>query len=188
MNAERGSAAWLFARSEQDDAECWNWTGSLNTYGYGCYYAGRRRLIYAHRASYEAFVGPIPEGMHIDHLCRNHGCINPSHLEPVTVGENIRRGVSPSALNARKSVCIRGHELVDTYKDGRRFCRICHNAARRLRRSRQEKRPRAVKPCGTRAAYIRHVRNGEAPCLGCVEANRIYQRTWDKRRTESGAA
>lgn len=70
--------------------DCWFWNGSLNG-GYGRSNINGKQQ-YAHRLSYEAFVGPIPEGMYLDHLCRNRSCINPEHLEIVTHAENIRRG------------------------------------------------------------------------------------------------
>src|ERR1019366_9702648 len=80
---------------------CWEWMGAKRE-GYGQVWGGSRHLapsgrysylpISATRYSYERFVGPIPKGLHLDHLCRNRGCVNPEHLEPVTCQENIRRG------------------------------------------------------------------------------------------------
>jgi hypothetical protein len=69
---------------------CWRWTATLDRVGYGNIQV-RRRTMRAHRASYEAHVGPIPKGLELDHLCRNKACVNPSHLEPVTHSENLRR-------------------------------------------------------------------------------------------------
>ena len=104
---------------------CWEWQGSrLGVSDYG-----RFDHEMAHRVSYEYFVGPIPDGLTLDHLCRNRPCVRPSHLEPVTMQENILRGLAPSADNARKIFCIRGHPLfgANLYvtPDGRRQCRIC---------------------------------------------------------------
>lgn len=93
--------------------ECWLWTGwareSRNA-PYGIFsFAGRDRR--AHRWIYEQLVGPIPDGMQIDHLCRRTLCVRPEHLEPVSGHENILRGTSPVAVNAAKTHCVHGHPL-----------------------------------------------------------------------------
>jgi hypothetical protein len=113
----------------------WLWTGNVNNAGYATL-RFQESNHYAHRLAYETFVGPIPTGLQIDHLCRTPLCINPAHLEPVTQRENIRRGNAPSTLAARTGVCQRGHEFTpeNTYvrKDSKRvMCRACQ----RLRRS-----------------------------------------------------
>ena len=80
----------------------------------------------AHRCSYEHFIGPIPDGLELDHLCRVRACVNPLHLEPVTRAENLRRGMSPAAIAVRTNMCKRGHSLDDAYlKNGGRACRTC---------------------------------------------------------------
>lgn len=107
---------------------CWEWTGRLNTNGYGQTRVGDRRP-HAHRVAYELVVGPIPTGLQLDHLCRNRACVRPDHLEPVTQTENVRRGVGFSGLNARKTHCIHGHEFTQENTrilvDGGRRCRTC---------------------------------------------------------------
>lgn len=70
---------------------CWLWLGTKTRTGYGQIGISRSRMDYAHRVSYRLYVGPIPDGLHIDHLCRNTSCVNPDHLEPVTQSENNRR-------------------------------------------------------------------------------------------------
>ena len=106
------------------DAEtgCWRWTGVRTHDGYGTLFEG-----YAHRVSYELFVGPIPEGLEVDHLCNNRCCVNPEHLEPVTREENIRRQVE------RRTHCKSGHPYTpeNTYVRpcGARQCRACNAAA-----------------------------------------------------------
>lgn len=81
---------FFWSHVEKTDT-CWNWTGGKNSNGYGQFYAMSLRFS-AHRFAYEICVGPIPPGLTIDHLCRNHGCVNPAHIEPVTIKENVRRG------------------------------------------------------------------------------------------------
>lgn len=93
-----------------DHQACWIWTGSTDGDGYGQIYRDGK-LWRAPRIAYEFVHGPIPHGLHIDHLCRNHACVNPHHLEAVTPLENWRRGIAPSAANANKTRCIRGHKF-----------------------------------------------------------------------------
>ena len=83
----------------------------------------------AHRVAFEAYRHPIPEGLTIDHLCRVPACINPDHLEPVTLRINILRGVGPTAVHAAQTHCYQGHEFTNenTFrtKNGGRVCRMC---------------------------------------------------------------
>lgn len=109
------------------DGDHWLWRGEVDRGGYGhVRHRGPRRLV--HRVVYELFVGPIPHGLTLDHLCRIRHCTNPEHLEPVTMTENLHRGVSPSAINFRTIFCKRGHLLqgdnVRVYR-GRRHCLVC---------------------------------------------------------------
>lgn len=89
---------------------CWLWTGTKHNEGYGRV-SFRGTKAFAHRTSYERFVGPIPEGLTIDHLCRNKSCVNPAHLEAVTRKENAFRGNCIAAQNANKTHCKNGHEF-----------------------------------------------------------------------------
>ncbi|HET6911263.1 MAG TPA: HNH endonuclease signature motif containing protein [Mycobacteriales bacterium] len=102
----------FWAKVNKTDS-CWLWTGTLTTPGDRGY--GQVRLNgqfpLVHRVAYEMLVGPIPEGMQIDHLCRVRRCVNPAHLEPVTNRENTARGTSLNGINARKTHCKRGHKL-----------------------------------------------------------------------------
>lgn len=121
----------FWVKVEQTD-NCWNWVSSKNLKGYGQFWYNDKP-VYAHRFSYELFKGDIPKGMTLDHLCRNHSCVNPEHLEAVTSKENILRGVGTAAIHARKTHCPRGHELKEPnllksqLKRGQRNCRICYN-------------------------------------------------------------
>jgi hypothetical protein len=103
---------------------CWVWTASLTAYGYG-QFGFRKRVVRAHRVAYELSIGPIPQGLELDHLCRVHECVNPSHLEPVTHKTNMSRG-----FFRLKTHCPQGHpyDADNTYVlNGERFCRACRH-------------------------------------------------------------
>lgn len=106
--------------------ECWLWTGSVisGDRPYGLLWDGTKQVL-AHRWSYEHFVVAIPGGAEIDHLCRVPRCVRPDHLEPVTHRLNVARGVSPSAANASKDRCPRGHKYDSIVKARHGFKRVC---------------------------------------------------------------
>jgi hypothetical protein len=120
----------FWAKVQRTD-DCWLWTGGTTGLGYGSIWDyDERRLVMAHRVSYEMHVGPIPAGLHLDHLCRNPRCVRPEHLEPVTIRENIRR--SPLAQE-NKTHCPAGHEYTpeNTYRaPGSPNCRHCRACSR----------------------------------------------------------
>ena len=142
---------------------CLNWLGAKTKAGYGEMTIGSRTdgsqtTVYAHRFVYELLIGPIPEGLEIDHLCRNRPCVNVLHMEPVTTRENGRRGIK----GVLTTHCPRGHpyDEANTYRwpsgYGGRKCRACR-AARRLARQ-------------TRLTSPDHPATFSAPPLASTEA------------------
>lgn len=146
---ERGSemtasVAERFWSKVEKTASCWLWTAATLRGGYGQFTISHDVKISAHRWSYESLVGPIPDGLVLDHLCRVSACVNPNHLEPVAQAENVRRG-EVWMISGSKTHCPSGHEYAggNLYlrpSDGARVCRACtreHQRRRRLRRSGQ---------------------------------------------------
>jgi hypothetical protein len=140
----------LFERVRFDSKSgCWNWMKSLDRRGYAKFWItdleGNRRCAQVHRVAYEIFRGKIPEGLVIDHLCRNPRCINPWHMEAVTTSTNLRRGETVVAKCLAKVECPRGHPLSGdnlyayVTKKG-----IRHRQCLRCRRTYQERRKRAT--------------------------------------------
>lgn len=139
----RSASERFWARVDKSD-ECWIWLGAKAAGGYGRVVVDGRYWM-AHRFAYVDMVGPIPEGLELDHLCRVRDCVNPSHLEPVTHWENVRRGDGPVARNARKTECLNGHPLSGDNLmsvDARR-CRTCHRTRAREATRRYRARQRA---------------------------------------------
>lgn len=126
---------------EVDAVGCWVWQKYLQR-GYGIFYPTSDDRWLAHRWSFTQSRGPIPEGLELDHLCRNRACVNPDHLEPVTGAENTRRGV------LARPTCKYGHDKADQYitsrRDGRidRHCRPCQQARTAAYRKRKREEVR----------------------------------------------
>lgn len=146
---------------------CWLWAGSTNNPGYGHFrYGGKLRL--AHRVSYEALIGPIPDGLVLDHLCRVPCCVNPLHLEPVTQKVNCERGMASYAASKRhssKTHCKNGHPLsvenvriwIRFGKYSSRVCKACGRDRDRARRPRKS----IPKDCETNALATDKGRRGK---------------------------
>lgn len=151
----------LLARRAIQPNGCWHWTGGINEDGYGrCGYQGKSGTN-VHRVAYEVFVGPIPDGMTINHKCHDEDpnclggrcphrrCFNPDHLAAVTMADNILSGKTSAAFNAAKVECVNGHAFTpdNTYirPDGARGCRTCRReSSQRHESTRQRPRRRKV--------------------------------------------
>ncbi len=119
----------------EPNSGCWLWIGHVNDNGYGLFHLNGRN-VRAHRFAYEHYRGPVPEGLDLDHLCRNRACCNPDHLEAVTRQINIKRGAIGS-----KTHCVRGHEFTKENtgtrterRHGGRYCRACAREKEQRRR------------------------------------------------------
>lgn len=118
---------------------CWIFTGARQTSGYGSI-SHRGRTVLAHRLSYELLVGPIPDGLQIDHLCQVKACCNPAHLEPVTGWENMRRRFN---TEASRQTCPQGHHYSgDNLYRNPRGSRGCRARQRTFQRASRAKRRR----------------------------------------------
>jgi hypothetical protein len=134
----------FLAKTEPGPGDCWTWIAHKDKDGYARFQVNRKARR-AYRWSYEYHIGPIPDGLVLDHLCRNRACVNPWHLEPVTNLVNIQRGERPN-----REACIHGHPLdeANTYwpknRGGQRVraCRECNRLA--VRRYREKRSQRAV--------------------------------------------
>jgi len=120
-------------------SQCWDWQKAVNAYGYAHGWPPvQRKPMRMCRVAYEAFIGPIPDGLEIDHLCRNRRCVNPDHLEAVTRAENQRR-----VQWKRSGTCLHGHawveENIKIYPNGQRTCRLCNEAWYARRRASRER-------------------------------------------------
>ena len=162
----RAFVEMVTARIEVLPNECWHWTGAVNRWGYAVVETtvGNKSNRLA-RIMYELVIGPIPDGLVLDHLCHtrdetcpggascpHHRCVNPSHLEPVTVAENNLRGRSQWAVNARKTHCPQGHPYDEQntrfkkYRGG--IVRVCKTCAREQRRNARRRKREVVRRSG----------------------------------------
>jgi hypothetical protein len=155
---------------------CWIWQASIKTKtGYGSFGWGRRSYsIPAHRACFLLFVGSIPEGLELDHLCRRRACVNPDHLEPVTTKVNNNRGIGPECARQRqlaKTHCPKGHEYTEanTYRFGKNYraCRQCRRDLEKAQCKGRSTKTHCVNghPYTTESTYTD--KNGWRSCLIC---------------------
>lgn len=157
---------WAHVAIPQEPDGCWIWLGDLDESGYGravSMMLSPTRTKMAHRWTYEQRIGPIPEGLHLDHLCRIRCCVNPEHLEPVTVAENVRRGVHGEL----REMCVHRHPVTaaNTYlrrSDNTRRCRDCGALEMRAKRARETAMGLA-RPMGSERDF---------------EASLLYQQGW----------
>jgi hypothetical protein len=137
----------FWAKVQRTDG-CWIWQGGKSKLGYGSIWGGpgNPRHLMAHRVSWELVNGPIPDGLHIDHLCRNPSCVNPAHLEPVTRSVNAQRGLcgplgAADRAKRQRTHCPQGHiyDEANTYvsETGARMCRTCIRTRMAARRKAQ---------------------------------------------------
>lgn len=179
---------------------CWLWTSPLSFWGYGtCHWSGRPARV--HRLTYEMFVGPIPEGYHVDHMCNVRHCVNPDHLQALSASEHM----SLTRARQDKSHCVNGHEYTPENlrinSKGARYCGQCmRDRGNALTRARAAAEGREVLPppserthCPREHEYnAENTRYGKTPkgkpnrtCRVCGrEANRRYQ----ERKKESAFA
>lgn len=127
-------AAQRFWEKVDAAGPCWIWKAAKDGNGYGLFRVDKGHIHRAHRFAYEFLVGPIPDGLVLDHLCRNQACVNPDHLEPVTNDENCRRGIGRDVSQGRRNHCINGHDFTEenTYINpkGAKVCRTCSDRSR----------------------------------------------------------
>lgn len=176
-----------------EETGCIEWTAGTNGVGYGTLKVKTDegyKHKYAHRWFYEYHRGEIPEGLHLDHLCRNTLCVNHEHLEAVTPKENLLRGVGFSGINARKTHCIKGHELSgeNLYVSPTTGYRRCMECARERDKKR---RPKKTPKQFCKRGHPLFGENLYVPPSGrrvCRECKRMHWRNHDAKRREREAA
>lgn len=166
---------------------CWEWTGRVDGRGYGHWSLAAVGGLRAHRVAYTLLVGAIPDGLVIDHVCRNVRCVNPDHLAPVTPRENALRGFAPMVRQSRIGECVAGHQLTpeNTYlkPSGHRECRLCRAAGREAfnrRRSASAIARRQTLPC--RRCGTMFVKTHGMQTFCCAECQIIAKREAQRAR------
>ena len=115
--------------------ECWLWAGAKDQKGYANFTVNKYKTGKAHKFSWILHFGLIPAGLQVDHECNNPSCVNPNHLQLLTGYKNNEKSNSASAINKRKTHCIRGHKFDERNtlrKNGRRYCIICEKERGRM--------------------------------------------------------
>ena len=169
--AERRRKFWAKVNKSET---CWLWTGFITRQGYGQFGHGVRGVtMRAHKLAWEWENGPVPDGLVLDHLCRNRACVRPEHMEPVTPRENALRGIGPTAINSRKSRCKCGLRLNE-----RRRCTRC-DRRKNYPRLEREKRERDALRCG--AVNTRKPGTCKHP-VAKGNSCPYHGRTWDEIR------
>lgn len=177
--------------TEDPQTGCWRWIAYIKSNGYAYFGLSREEgNVYAHRWAYEYFVGPIPEGMDLDHLCRTRDCVNPAHLEPVPRRTNLLRGKTTPAVNVAKTRCPQGHEYSpeNTYVDstGARHCKACRLERSRSDRMREyQRRYRLEHPDQGREARARYLERHPEEKERAAERRRVRYSTPEAKAERS---
>lgn len=189
MLNEKELERFLDKVSMEPNSGCWLWTGTLQRQGYGRFYkVNKQPAILAHRVAFEHFVGPIPTGLELDHLCRVKGCVNPKHLEAVTHAENMRRwGIGD--LQKKKTHCPHGHPYEGdnlVRKGNRRVCRTCKNEQLAATRGRYTE-DRKIELQDARSVYLASLPEEvlEARRLRNAETTRSYYKNLSPEKKDA---
>jgi len=193
---DRFTPKWLISKTHSyEGTPCWEWQANKLYNGYGSFWVKKGKDVCAHRWSYEHYVGPIPTGYHVDHLCRNISCVNPDHLEPVTPIVNAQR-----AAKTWKSLthCKRGHEFIEentyTSPNGRKHCRSCRKVSEATQRAKGPRdRAKEIERGKVKKTICKHGHmfteentyvktNGARQCRECTRmlGRKRYQRLYKK--------